>query len=53
MKPMRMFVFAAVLTGLLLNWPAQRIADSANRAGAFVASQQGATPELPDDLLKL
>ena len=40
------------MSGLLLNWPLQQIADTANRAGAYVASQQGATPELPDDVIQ-
>ena len=43
---------ATVMSGLLLNWPLQQIADTANRAGAYVASQQGATPELPDDVIQ-
>ncbi len=44
---------AAVVVGILLSWPVDRIADAANRAGAFVAAHRGATPELPDDILSL
>ncbi len=43
-------VAAAVILGRLLNHPLQQIADHANRVGAYVAGQPGATPELPDDL---
>lgn len=42
---------AAVLVGQLLRLPAQQIANLANQAGAYVASTQGATPKLPDELL--
>ncbi len=43
--------FAATLvTGLLAGDPVDRIADRANRIAAFVASQSGATPLLPDTL---
>ena len=38
---------AGILVGWLLEWPPARIAAFANRLGAFVASQPGATPELP------
>lgn len=43
---------AAVLVGRVLRWPAQRIADLANHCGAFVASQPGATPALPESILQ-
>ena len=42
---------AAVLVGQLLRLPTQQIANLANQAGAYVASTQGATPKLPDELL--
>ena len=38
---------AGVLVGWLLGLPPARIAELANHLGAFVASQPGATPELP------
>ncbi|MEX2093834.1 MAG: PfkB family carbohydrate kinase [Pirellulales bacterium] len=38
---------AGVLVGWLLGLPLSRIAELANHLGAFVASQPGATPELP------
>ena len=44
---------AGIVFGLLQDWPLQRIADFANQIGAFVASQPGATPELPSDLVAL
>lgn len=44
---------AAVLVGKALRLPNDRIATLANHAGAYVASQPGATPELPEDLLGL
>jgi fructokinase len=42
---------AAIIVGLLLEKPSQEIVDLANRAGAFVASQAGATPKLPQEIL--
>lgn len=42
---------AGLLVGLLLRWPLSKVLTLANRAGAFVASQPGATPKLPDSLL--
>jgi fructokinase len=42
---------AGVLVGMLLGWPAGRIVALANDAGAYVASQPGATPRLPPSLL--
>lgn len=44
---------ASLLAGMLLDWPPQRTLDLANKVGAFVASQPGATPALPDSLLSL
>ena len=41
---------AALCTGLLLHEPLSSVHDHANRVAAFVCSQQGATPVLPDDL---
>ena len=43
---------AAITVGLLSGDDYRKIADSANLIGAYVASQQGATPLLPDDLLE-
>ena len=43
---------AAVLHGMIHNWPLQKTADLANRLGAFVASRKGATPILPAELLR-
>jgi fructokinase len=42
---------AAILHGAVRRWSLQQTADLANRLGAFVASRQGATPELPAELL--
>jgi fructokinase len=42
---------AAIIVGSLLQKPPQEIVDLANRAGAFVASQAGATPRLPQEIL--
>lgn len=41
---------AGLLWGWLNNWPADQIVTLANRLGAFVASQPGATPAIPDEL---
>ncbi|MEX0655379.1 MAG: carbohydrate kinase [Phycisphaeraceae bacterium] len=46
-------VSAAVLVGRVLRMPAQRIANLANHVGAYVASQPGATPTLPDEVLAM
>jgi fructokinase len=43
---------AGILTGILLGWPAGRIVELANAAGAYVASQPGATPRFPRELLR-
>jgi fructokinase len=42
---------AAFTCGLLLDWPLEAVLDLANRVGAYVASQPGATPELPAELI--
>ena len=42
---------AAVIVGRLLDWPAANVLDVASRVSGFVASQPGATPRLPRDLL--
>ena len=41
---------AGLLWGWLNGWAAERTVTLANRLGAFVASQPGATPVMPDDL---
>lgn len=42
---------AAILTGLVLRQPLDKVLTLANHAGAFVASQPGATPILPESIL--
>lgn len=42
---------ATLVMGLLKKLPHQQIADHANRVGAFVASQRGAMPKLPPELM--
>lgn len=44
---------AAITVGLLLEKPLPEIANLANRVGAYVASQPGATPVLPKEILNL
>jgi fructokinase len=44
---------AGLLWGWLNHWEAQEAVTLANRLGAFVASQPGATPPIPDDVLDL
>jgi fructokinase len=44
---------AAIVVGVLLGKPLPDIADLANRVGAYVASQSGATPLLPNEILRL
>jgi fructokinase len=44
---------AAIVVGMLLGKPLQDIANLANRVGAYVASQPGATPVLPSEILSL
>lgn len=41
---------AGLLWGWLNHWPAEKTISLANRLGAFVASQPGATPAIPDEL---
>lgn len=41
---------AGLLCGMLMRWPIDKTLDLANHLGAFVASQPGATPHLPDEL---
>lgn len=43
---------AAACCALLLGWSLEETVDSANFAGAFVASRRGATPTLPADLIR-
>lgn len=44
-------VTAALLVGLVLRRPLDRVLDLANHCGAFVAAHPGAVPELPDDIV--
>lgn len=44
---------AAILVGRLLGLPIPALVDLANHAGAFVASQPGATPALPEAILQM
>lgn len=44
---------AAILVGTVLRFDPQRIVNLANHAGAYVASQPGATPDLPESILSL
>jgi fructokinase len=44
---------AALALGLLAGWELERINDHANRVAAFVCSQAGATPALPETLRRL
>jgi fructokinase len=44
---------AAIAVGWLLEKPLPEIANLANRVGAYVASQPGATPVLPQEILSL
>ena len=44
---------AAILLGKVLRWPPQKTADLANHCGAYVASQPGATPDLPESILDM
>ena len=41
---------AAVTIGLLRKWPLEQISRQANAIAAYVCSQSGATPPLPDAL---
>ncbi len=42
---------ATCLLGILSGWDPQKIVDSANTVGAYVASRRGATPEIPAGLI--
>jgi fructokinase len=42
---------AGLVVGCLLGWPMQQTVDLANRLGAYLASQAGATPTLPGEVL--
>ncbi|MFL2870029.1 MAG: PfkB family carbohydrate kinase [Pirellulaceae bacterium] len=42
---------AGILTGTLLGWDLNRTLNAANLLGAFVASQAGATPIIPETIL--
>ena len=44
---------AAILVGLVLRMDMQRTANLANHVGAYVASQPGGTPELPQAILDM
>jgi fructokinase len=44
---------AGVLVGWSLGLPPTRVAELANHMGAFVASQRGATPSLPPEILQM
>jgi fructokinase len=46
-------VAAALLHGAVRRWDWPRTLQLANRLGAYVASQNGACPELPDDIKQL
>ncbi|YCM42670.1 carbohydrate kinase [Verrucomicrobiaceae bacterium 227] len=43
---------AAMCTGLLRGWPLSQVNQFANEIAAFVCSQAGATPSLPDHLVR-
>jgi hypothetical protein len=38
---------------LLLRWPAERVVALGNHMGAYVASQPGATPALPEAIVAM
>ncbi|MDP6058433.1 MAG: PfkB family carbohydrate kinase [Pirellulaceae bacterium] len=44
---------AAILIGLVRQWPMDHVVEVANHTGAFVASQPGATPQLPESILAM
>jgi len=44
---------AAILIGLIQRWPMDRVVELANHLGAYVASQPGATPVLPESILAM
>jgi fructokinase len=41
---------AATTMGMLRHWPLRKISHTANQVAAFVCSQHGAMPQLPDEL---
>jgi fructokinase len=41
---------AGLVYGLLMNWPLPRTLELANRLGAYVSTQPGGTPELPEEV---
>ncbi|MEM6655599.1 MAG: carbohydrate kinase family protein, partial [Planctomycetota bacterium] len=43
---------AGLLFGMLQGWPLERTVALANTLGAYVASQPGATPALPESLVR-
>lgn len=43
---------AATTMGMLLKWPLRKISHTANQVAAYVCSQHGAVPDLPDELVK-
>lgn len=43
---------AALICGSLLGWGDERTVAFANLLGAYVATRQGATPEIPEDLIQ-
>lgn len=44
---------AALVCGLLMGWSMEHTLDLANEVGAFIASQPGATPKLPNEVTAL
>ena len=44
---------AGILAAWVLGLPPAQIADLANHLAAFVASRRGATPEIPNEVLRL
>jgi len=44
---------AGLMIGLVKRWPMDRTLQLANHVGAFVASQPGATPELPAQIIQM
>jgi fructokinase len=44
---------AAAAVGLLAGRPLEQVVQVANHAGGYVASRHGATPELPEEILRM
>ena len=44
---------AAIAVGMVLGWPGRQIVDLANSLGAYTAASAGATPTLPESLLRM